>query len=206
MARKNIQTGIVCIGISLLLGFFAAGYNGFLGGMNTAIHDTLLLPATSLWFSFTLVATNLGSFSTIALVSLLVCAALFLRRRFEEAVVWLLGIGVAGALSEVLKSFFELKRPLDGLIPSMGGSYPSGHTTAVFALATVLLFVFIPKIKSRIARVLCAALAIGAATLVAYSRLALGVHWFTDVIGGTFLGTGAALAAIGLYKLANSQN
>ena len=206
MARKNIQIGIVCIGISLLFGFFATGYGGFLEGVNATIHNTLLLPTASPWFSFVLVTTNLGSFSTVALVSLLVCAALFVRRSFEEVMVWLLGIGAAGALSEVLKSFFELKRPLDGLVSAVGGSYPSGHTTAVFALATVLLFVFIPKIKNRVARVLCAALAIGAATLVAYSRLALGVHWPTDIVGGIFLGTGAALVAIGLYKLANSQS
>jgi undecaprenyl-diphosphatase len=77
-------------------------------------------------------------------------------------------------------------RPLVHLPHS--GAFPSGHAASAFAAATVIAW------ASR-------RLAIPAyllATLVAWSRVYVGVHWPLDVIGGAVLGT---LVAIALLKL-----
>ena len=77
-------------------------------------------------------------------------------------------------------------RPLVGVPHS--GAFPSGHAASAFAAATVIAW------ASR-------RLAIPAyvlATLVAWSRVYVGVHWPLDVIGGAALGT---LVAIALLRL-----
>lgn len=97
-----------------------------------------------------------------------------------------------------LKNVFERERPYvtyDEIIPLMGVlsdfSFPSGHTALSFALA----FVFyrgLPK-----------AYGIGAmmvAALVGFSRVYLGVHYFSDVLVGALVGCLAAYIAEKIIK------
>jgi undecaprenyl-diphosphatase len=77
-------------------------------------------------------------------------------------------------------------RPLVHLPHS--GAFPSGHTSAAFAAATVIAWA-----SRRLA-----APAYLLAALVAWSRVYVGVHWPLDVIGGAVLGT---LVATALLKL-----
>ena len=71
-------------------------------------------------------------------------------------------------------------------------SFPSGHTSGAFALATSLTIVH-PKWYVAVP-------AYSWATLVGYSRLYLGVHYPTDAIAGSVLGTGSAWLSYRLNK------
>lgn len=68
-------------------------------------------------------------------------------------------------------------------------SFPSGHTSSSFA-AAVVLFMLLPKKEGVPAMIL--------AFLIGISRLYVGVHYPTDVLGGMVMGT---LLAIGAVKL-----
>ena len=84
----------------------------------------------------------------------------------------------------VLKPIFERARPYDKypkltkLIDLNDYSFPSGHTLASFTSATVLLSV---NLTIGIPALLLA-------IIIAYSRLYLNVHYFTDVFFGMILG------------------
>jgi membrane-associated phospholipid phosphatase len=76
-------------------------------------------------------------------------------------------------------------------------TYPSGHTTAVFALAatvTVLLLTQPQPGKAGALRVLVPAAVYVLAGVVAITLIGLRFHYFTDTVAGAAVGTGVVLA------------
>jgi len=71
-------------------------------------------------------------------------------------------------------------------------SYPSGHMARIAFLSIVLLFLVLQSsINNR--RKMLLSLSIGSVVLIVFiSRIYLGEHWFSDVLGGAFLGGGLA--------------
>ena len=122
----------------------------------------------------------------------------------KPAVLWagLLAALLAGAWAQGLKGGFELSRPPAVLPAEMlhiigpalrQHSFPSGHTTTIFALAAVLCLQF-RSIGWRGFFILIAVLA-------GISRAVVGVHWPLDILAGAFGGwlsgvMGSALATI----------
>jgi undecaprenyl-diphosphatase len=112
-------------------------------------------------------------------------------------------VGVAGAasiLNMILKSTFERPRPdlfADVILPA-SYSFPSGHTAmaaATYGMAAVVIARLRPA-----SRRLVACVAVAVILLIGISRVALGVHWPTDVIAGLLAGglvLGAGVLALG---------
>jgi undecaprenyl-diphosphatase len=107
---------------------------------------------------------------------------------------------VSGILSQILKHLVGRARPklIDTLGPehfdlfslkAVLASFPSGHTTTIVAAAASLSF-FMPR---------RAALLFALALPVAASRLIIGAHYPSDVLGGVFLGLGSALAVARVF-------
>jgi membrane-associated phospholipid phosphatase len=73
-------------------------------------------------------------------------------------------------------------------------AYPSGHTTAVFAIAATITIVFLvpPQVPgTRVLRLLATAAAYVVAGIVVISVIAVRWHYFTDTVGGAAVGIGA---------------
>lgn len=111
----------------------------------------------------------------------------------------LIALAVGALITNVvLKNMVARTRPyevIDGLVlmieKQKDYSFPSGHTCASFAAACVYLKMM-PK-KYGIPFLILAA-------LIAFSRLYVGVHFPTDVIGGLLIGMFAAWAAMRMMK------
>lgn len=150
------------------------------------------------------VVTEVGSTAVMALLALLAAGWLAIRakRRGDAALVAVVTAG-AGLLVAVSKPIVGRVRPPEEfrLVTEANQSFPSGHSLASMAVLGVLAVVFLPRLDSARLRtagylmVAVAILAIGA------SRLYLGVHWSTDVVGGWLTGAGWLLACLTLRTL-----
>lgn len=102
---------------------------------------------------------------------------------------------VSAFTSEILKIYFARIRPdlVTHLDPIISPAYPSGHANNA-AVVYILFIMLVPQARHP-GWQLAAALMI---FLTGLSRVMLGVHWPTDVIGGWMLGTSFALAAAAL--------
>ncbi|MGQ0670642.1 MAG: phosphatase PAP2 family protein, partial [Actinomycetota bacterium] len=108
-----------------------------------------------------------------------------------------------------LKAAVDRPRPeLLTLVRGRGPSFPSGHVIASVGFYGMLPLL-VAGITSRFAIRVAAFLAVTAVILaVGFSRTYLGVHWFTDVVGGFLLGTVVVLGtyeALGGHRLDRSR-
>ena len=94
----------------------------------------------------------------------------------------------------IIKNLFARIRPyevIDGLILLVGKapdySFPSGHTGSAFALA-VVIFMVMDRKYGIIALIL--------ASLMGFSRLYVGIHYPSDVLGGVILGVVTSVIAV----------
>ena len=107
---------------------------------------------------------------------------LLLAFLIERPVYFVLKNGLKRNRPEVaLKNFHSIITPSDQF------SFPSGHTSAAFMMATVLSYFFPPLMIPLY----------GWATLVGCSRVVLGVHFPTDILVGALLGISTALFSLG---------
>lgn len=123
-----------------------------------------------------------------------------IRRKFFTIATVLILVAI---VSQGMKAIIYRDRPfetyplIEKLSEAGGSSFPSGHTLEAFAMAMALAILFTGK-KIAVPAFIWAA-------LVAYSRMALGVHYPTDVLAGVLLGIFIGWFIPWLYKRFNPE-
>ena len=126
---------------------------------------------------------------------------LLVRRRAWWTAAWLLtAVALIGPLNTALKHYFGRVRPdfAQGGARLESLSYPSGHSSGIATLVTVALVLAWPLMAAR-ARHWALAVGVVLVLLVGLTRMWLGVHFLSDVIGGWALGVGWALLTALLF-------
>ncbi|MBK5484518.1 phosphatase PAP2 family protein [Peribacillus sp. TH16] len=141
------------------------------------------------------VFTFIGSSSSIIILSLLVLFYLYkvLKHRLELVLFSAVVVG-STLLNLILKLFFQRARPdLHRLIEIGGYSFPSGHAMNAFTLYGILTFLLWRHISTMWGRTLLILFSVMMILTIGISRIYLGVHYPSDIIGG-YLGSGCWLA------------
>lgn len=107
----------------------------------------------------------------------------------------------SGLLNGLIKSAVDRTRPqlVDPVARAAGKAFPSGHTQAATVGCGILVLVFLPTVTRR-ARLWLWAAAAGIIGLIGFSRIALGVHYLSDVIGGVLIGVAWLLAMTSAFS------
>jgi undecaprenyl-diphosphatase len=154
------------------------------------------------WRSLAVAVTNSGGPAVVTVASVAaVLILLAVGRRREAVFVTATMLGSTGIRLIVLNMVGRV-RPADRLAPAAGFSFPSGHTTESAAAALTAIAVLWPLLRGRRRIVVLAAVLWAMA--VGLSRVALVVHWPTDVLGGWLLA--ATVVAAALPVLARSRH
>lgn len=196
---------------SLMLALAATGL--FLLWSQLATYTHLLEPFNQLvlhWFSQlrqplldgpVLAITLLGDPPVLVAAAMLFSLALWFRGYYAAAIHIVVATLLTAGLVWALKYTFGIPRPDEVLHPPSSGAFPSGHSTGITVFVT-LVAGFVAGESDRRRRWQTYILLSLPLLPVAISRLYLGVHWFTDIIGGILLGlaiTGAMRASYSRY-------
>ena len=162
-----------------------------------ALDDYLHAHATPHLTTFFLIVTALGSIEVIVLLGVIVAAFLAWRRRWLFLGSWLAAVAGSAVLNHLLKGLFERPRPHfeHPLLIETSYSFPSGHAMESFVVYGVLAHFAVLALRSwepRVGVVFAATLLV---VLIGFSRMYLGVHYFSDVIAGYAAG-GVWLSAL----------
>jgi undecaprenyl-diphosphatase len=137
--------------------------------------------------------TFTGSSKVLLPLAAAATIALLLARRRLEALLLAASVISAAAVVYIVKTLVGRERPaLWETEPYWGSSFPSGHTLVVAAFATAAALC-VSRIRPA-ARKVALSIAILWISLVAISRLVLGVHWPTDVLAAACIGAFLPLA------------
>ncbi len=194
--RRMIR--IFAVSIACLAGFVIVAWQVATGGPLTELDRSLSLRfydfarADSDRFDWTIWATDLNLGRPRMILMVAVTVVLLLDRKFGLALAWLGSQYYVHELIGDLKMQFERPRPdfPDSLYIVGGYSFPSGHAGGAFAFYAMLAYVVWRQQFPRWVKSLSFVLLAGMTILIGVTRMLLGVHWFSDVLGG-FLIAGA---------------
>lgn len=149
-----------------------------------AVHQLESTPMSKLMVGI----TRLGDPYIVVPAVFIIFGLLWTRKHRVEAELFALNCFGGAVLSTCLKIFFSKTRPAlwDSPIAETTFSYPSGH-----ALGSVVLYGFLAYLIRRRAPQYKGWIYGGAIALcltIGFSRLYLGVHWPTDLLGGYIIG------------------
>ena len=148
--------------------------------------------------------STVGSPAAFELVAIVI-GVLLLARKQPRLGAWLLvTVFGGGLLSTLVKTAVGRKRPLlpHPVFAATSASFPSGHALGSVVGVGALLLVGLPRVRASL-RPLVIVLGLLVVLAVGFSRLGLGVHYLSDVIGGWVLGAGwlaATTAAFAAWR------
>jgi len=140
--------------------------------------------------------TSLGSIVVLAIITFAAVGYLLLARK--QAAAWLMLIAVFGgvALNDLLKAAFARPRPdiVTHAVRVFTTSFPSGHASLSAITYLTVGALLAQSQSSRKVSIYFMALAAFLTVIVGTTRIYLGVHYPTDVLGGWCIGAAWAMA------------
>jgi undecaprenyl-diphosphatase len=135
--------------------------------------------------------TFIGSGSVIGFIVIMAMIFFYVVLKHRSELVLLVGVVIGSALLNlILKMTFHRARPtINRIIDASGYSFPSGHSMAAFTLYGILSFLLWKHISSYSGRSLLIIISVLMIAMIGISRIYLGVHYPSDVLGG-FLASG----------------
>jgi undecaprenyl-diphosphatase len=109
---------------------------------------------------------------------------------------------LGGAISTAIKVLVDRPRPRfdEPITEAFGKSFPSGHAMSSTIGYGTLLLAFMPLIPDRW-RVRAFASYVVLVLLISASRLGLGVHYLSDVLGGIVLGAAWLCVSVATFRI-----
>ncbi|WP_158232521.1 phosphatase PAP2 family protein [Sporosarcina sp. P13] len=193
---------LICI---FLTGFFALVARSIHLHTITSFDDPIIdfvQGAETTWLTAIMKAfTTIGSTAVVVLLAVFALAILLRLQYRAQAILLVSVLAGTGILNQVLKFIFKRERPdFYRLIEITGYSFPSGHTMMAFSLYTILAYIVWRNLRFTWSRVVVVILATVMIVMIALSRIYLGVHYPSDIVGGMLASMVWLIASIAMYQ------
>jgi membrane-associated phospholipid phosphatase len=203
LRRRLLVAGVVLLvlGFALTLAIATSGGLAVVQRVDDGFRELML---SLRWGPLLTVSEVLSVvFSTAVLwpVRVLVMLVIAARRHWLALTSWISAVVLSELAIGPVKTLIDRPRPPGALIETSAASYPSGH--AIASAVTAIGVVMALTSGRRRLHWMIGAVCIAAA--VALSRTYLSAHWLSDVVGGSLLGAGFALAVPEAFEVVRDR-
>jgi len=168
------------------------------------INDNILSPATM--NTIMIFITYLGNWQVIVGLGAVTFVILWLLKKKREAGFFAIALIIGEIIKELLKLIFHRARPDTSLalIQETGYSFPSGHAFMSVIFYGMICYFIYQMCNNKWQKIILLITTTILIFLIGYSRIYLGVHWISDVLGGWL--SGGAILVFFVVKLKNIKD
>lgn len=182
---KEKKLVLVLIALFIVLGLIIK--TNEVGSLNTLINQFMEKIQINFLITISKIISNVLETVGVIIIAAIFSINLYLTKRKKESIIFLLVVAFSSLTVTLLKNIYLIQRPLNGLISETDYSFPSGHSSIGVVLLGLFAYFYIKEHKKD--KIAVIALSIIGMFIIAFSRLYLNVHWFTDIIGGLIIGS-----------------
>lgn len=180
--KKNlIYTSIISLLVFILITILVK-YTKFFISLNLYINSLFSFIENSFFINFSKFIAVVFDTTTIVVISLILSIYLWKEYSKKEAIFFSLVMLSDAVILFILKLLLKIPRPISKFITETDFSFPSGHATTAVVFFSLLTYLIIKKYKNF------KFLSIFMILLIVFTRLYLGIHWFSDILAGIALG------------------
>ncbi|WEV45265.1 phosphatase PAP2 family protein [Streptococcaceae bacterium ESL0687] len=189
---------LIFIGLGYIIKFFPK----MIANFDQPIQNFVFSHRSDSLTTFFETITKFGNSSRIIILVALFVIFFYFKKWYAEAV-YLGGllVVVSGIIAPLAKYLYQRPRPPfeDRLITESGYSFPSGHSTVSMLVFLTLILIFLPRIEKTWLKILLVTVLSLLIVTIGFSRIYLGVHYPSDVIGGFTLASAAVMYSYPYY-------
>ena len=185
--KKKDRNNLIVIGIFILLFVIVTMFisNGLTKDIDNSVYNFIISFRCNFLDNYFKLITKLGNFTYIIIV-LGICV-LFIRNK--NVVYLCLSMSLSVIFNYIIKHIIKRDRPNVLRLISQGGySYPSGHTMISICCYGYLFYYVYKYVKNKYLRISLLVLLSLIIISIPISRIYVGVHYFSDIVGGLLLG------------------
>lgn len=162
-------------------------------------HDHFGFPMT-----FLTVITNIGGTFWTIIITILIVIILVYFKYYYAALFLVANKLIVVTLNSIIKDLIQRPRPSHHhFVYESSFSFPSGHASSALSLYIPLLLIGIFIFKKIGSQIIISTLAILMVLAIGYSRIYLGVHYPSDIIGGYLLAGVVLVSTIIFFRSKN---
>ena len=185
--KKKDRNNLIVIGIFILLFVIVTMFisNGLTKDIDNSVYSFIISFRCNFLDNYFKLITKLGNVTYVIIV-LGICV-LFIRNK--NVVYLCFSMSLSVIFNYIIKHIIKRDRPNILRLISQGGySYPSGHTMISLCCYGYLFYYVYKYVKNKYLRISLLVLLSLIIISIPISRIYVGVHYFSDIVGGLLLG------------------
>ncbi|KEI13821.1 phosphatidic acid phosphatase [Clostridium novyi B str. ATCC 27606] len=153
-----------------------------------------------------IIVSKSGDTITAIVFTILVFAFFYIIRRKKEAWFYAITVLIIAIISQLLKFIVKRSRPTGNWLVNIHGySFPSGHSVLSMTTALLIIYFVLTNLRNKGLAILLSILIYIYGSLVGISRVYVGVHYISDVVGGWTLATICVFISLLIFNKINSE-
>lgn len=200
---KNKKTIILFISLILFIFLTYNIFNNKIAFIDSYIEGIILSIRNDKLTDVMTIITNISSAYALIVITILL---LILIKNKKIPILITFNLIFSFLTSQLIKIILRRDRPIDiSLVNAVGFSYPSGHSMVSMAYFGFIAYLVYKYIDNTIVKVILIITLFISIIAIGFSRIYLGVHYFSDVLGGFLLSISYLMLFININKFNLSE-